>query len=109
MLSDGFEQRYLLDNRDMDQIHREFVDMVNALESADKAPFTDGYAQLIAHTEATFAAEYTTMRNTAFPALREHHDEHQRMLGELQRFGSKVADDMLALLFVVNIEQASQV
>jgi hemerythrin-like metal-binding protein len=97
MLIEAFEQRYVLGNPGMDQTHREFVDLVNLLESADRAAFVDGYAHLLAHTEAHFEAERTLMQKTGFPAQREHTDEHQRVVGELRRIGRKVASGSLTL------------
>ena len=90
-LIEDFEQRYLLDQPEMDATHREFVDLVNRLGEADKADFIPLFATLTAHTQAHFAAEDRMMEASGFPAIREHRDEHRRVLGELERFGQRVA------------------
>ena len=90
MLIEGFEKRYLLDVSSMDETHREFVDLVNRLDNADKAQFIEMFAQLLAHTEAHFESENVLMHESGFPAIREHMDEHQRVLGELRRIDAKV-------------------
>lgn len=90
-LIEDFERRYLLGLPEMDDTHREFVDLVNRLGEADKASFIPLFDELAKHTEAHFSAEDKLMEDSAFPAIREHRDEHQRVLGELARFGQRVA------------------
>lgn len=90
-LIEDFERRYLLGQPEMDDTHREFVDLVNRLGEADKAEFIALFDALTAHTQRHFDAEERMMEATSFPALREHRDEHRRVLGELERFGQRVA------------------
>jgi hemerythrin-like metal-binding protein len=90
-LIEAFEQRYLLGIADMDETHREFVDLVNRLGVAPKAEFMRLFEELFSHTQAHFENENRLMEASGFPAMREHSDEHQRILGELNRFSQKVA------------------
>ena len=90
MLIEDFEQSYLLEVSQMDDTHREFVELLNALDSADKPGFIRLFGKLLAHTEAHFQIENALMRESGFPAIREHMDEHQRVLGELHRINDKV-------------------
>jgi hemerythrin-like metal-binding protein len=92
-----FEQHYLLGVPRMDDTHREFVDLLQRMQAADKARFIELFAQLQAHTEAHFEIENALMRESAFPAVREHMDEHQRVLGELRHLARKVAEGSLQL------------
>ena len=75
----------------MDRTHGEFVDLLNRLNSADKSTFMALFAELLEHTENHFAAENSRMQESGFPAIREHRDEHQRVLGEMTHFAHKVA------------------
>jgi hemerythrin len=90
-LIEGFDRRYLLGLSKMDDTHREFVAIVNAMGEADKADFIPLFEALTKHTKAHFSAEERLMEASAFPAIREHKDEHLRVLGELERFGQRVA------------------
>ncbi|MEL0583997.1 MAG: hemerythrin domain-containing protein [Candidatus Thiodiazotropha sp. (ex. Lucinoma kazani)] len=91
VLIDNFEQCYLLNIESMDDTHRVFVDLVNRLGVAGKPEFTDLFSELVTHTQAHFDQENRWMEASDFPAITEHRDEHQRVLGELNRFAQKVA------------------
>lgn len=97
LLIDDFESRYLLGIADMDRTHQEFVELVNRLGSADKPEFIQLFDQLELHTQNHFTAENALMQQTGFPAIREHMDEHQRVLGDLQRIGQRVVSGRTAL------------
>jgi len=96
-LIESFESRYLLGVPEMDETHREFSDLVNRLGGADKETFTALFGELIEHTRAHFSAENEAMLESGFPAIREHMDEHQRVLGELDRIGKRVAAGSIAM------------
>jgi hemerythrin-like metal-binding protein len=81
----------------MDQTHQEFIDLVNRLAVADREGFIALFTDLVRHTHAHFESERQLMKLYAFPAIREHTDEHQRVLGELDRFGEKVARGSIAM------------
>lgn len=97
MLIDGFEQRYWLGVAQMDDTHREFVDLVNRLEDADNSDFIALFDKLLVHTDAHFGIENALMRESAFPAIHEHIDEHQRVLGELNRINRKVQEGSILI------------
>jgi hemerythrin-like metal-binding protein len=96
-LIEAFEERYLLGIASMDDTHREFVDLVNRLGVVPKAEFIQLFAELFAHTQEHFEQEKHLMETSGFPALREHTDEHQRILGELNRFSQKVASGSIMM------------
>jgi len=82
----------LLGVSEMDAIHAEFATLVNRLAAADLKEFTRLFRELLAHTRAHFAAEEELMRRTDFPGRREHVAEHGRVLGEMERFGERLAN-----------------
>ncbi len=90
LLIDGFEQRFLLDVPQMDATHREFVNLINRMGMADKNEFARLFKELNEHTRTHFDAEQQMMEDSKFPAIGEHRDEHQRVLGELARFGQRL-------------------
>lgn len=81
------DSKYHLGHDQMDKTHLEFIALVNLLHQADKAEFIQLFQKLIEHTEAHFNAEKELMEDSAFPAIREHNDEHARVIGEMYRFG----------------------
>lgn len=88
---------YQLGVNSMDQTHGEFIALVNQLAVSDRDGFIALFAKLVAHTHDHFESEMQLMQQYAFPAIREHSDEHQRVLGELDRFGEKVARGSIAM------------
>lgn len=97
MLIDPTESRYLLGVPQMDETHREFTEIVNRLAEADKPGFVELFPILVAHTQAHFDSENELMERSGFPAIREHTDEHQRVLGELHRLAAKLENGSITL------------
>ncbi|MDJ0738529.1 MAG: hemerythrin domain-containing protein [Gammaproteobacteria bacterium] len=93
----AFDDTLLLGVDDMDDTHREFVELVNRMGDADTVGFIELFPLLIAHTERHFENETSLMRQSGFPAIREHMDEHLRILGELGRLAHKVARGSVTL------------
>ncbi|MEJ2620237.1 MAG: hemerythrin family protein [Candidatus Thiodiazotropha sp.] len=91
MLINDFDNRFMLDVKQMDETHLEFVDLVNRLDVADKESFQSLFKILAEHTKAHFENEQLMMEQSGFPATSEHVSDHQRVLGELARFGKRVA------------------
>lgn len=83
---------YVLGVDSMDSTHQEFIGLLNRLGNThDKPTFISLFAELVKHTEEHFAAENALMAETGFPAIQEHEADHLRVLGQLHRFGKKVA------------------
>jgi len=74
--NDGF----LLGFNPMDDTHKEFVDVVHAMDVADDAAFPAALDRFIVHAEAHFAQEDEWMRLNDFPARECHVEEHGRVL-----------------------------
>ena len=79
----------------IDGLHQEFADMVNAMEHAEQAEFSQLFQQLIAHTEHHFAYENRLMDETRYPAREEHRTEHRRVLAELSQLNDRLAQGEL--------------
>lgn len=81
-----------LEETQIDTDHQAFALLVNQLETASAAEFSTHFAELVAHIEEHFNYENQLMEKSGFPALAEHKGEHQRVLGQLQQFASRVAN-----------------
>ena len=92
-----FDARFLLGVPAMDRTHREFVDLVNGMADAGDAAFAYLYPELVNHTRAHFAHEEVLMRQSGFPAIQEHTDEHARVRGEMEAFGLRLGGGRFAL------------
>ena len=97
LLIENFEQRYRLGVEQMDETHSSFVTLVNRLDEAGKSEFVELFSQLVNHTKEHFAQEERWMETSDFPATREHRDDHQRVLGELERFAQRVASGSVTM------------
>jgi len=84
----AWDDRYLLGHGEMDETHREFVALVNALLIADDAALGAALAAFAAHAERHFAEENDLMVKNDFPPRDCHIDEHNKVLAsvhEVQR------------------------
>jgi hemerythrin len=104
-LIEDFDARFLLGVPAMDRTHREFVDLINRMAAAANATFAYLYPELVNHTRAHFAHEEVLMRESRFPATKEHTDEHARVRGEMDGFGLRVGGGRIALARAYVAEQ----
>ena len=75
----------------MDTVHREFVDVVTALQSAEEADWPARMDALIAHARSHFGEEDRWMRETGFPAAECHIDEHAAVLRSIEEVRALLA------------------
>ena len=90
------DDNFLLGLPIMDDTHKEFVELVNQLSDAPDEKFVILFDKLITHTHQHFQQEETLMQESKFPALAEHKDDHQRILGELNQFKKRVDRGLIA-------------
>lgn len=92
-LQSGFdwEDRYLLGYAPMDDTHREFVDLVNALLTVDDDALPAALEAFAVHAEAHFAQENGWMVAEDFPARNCHIDEHDKVLASVNELREQVA------------------
>lgn len=81
----------------IDQTHQEFVALLEATRAAQGAEFARRFAELLAHTRQHFAAEEQMMQDSACPTFGEHRADHQRILGDMDRFNARVAAGRAAM------------
>ena len=80
-----------LDLPQMDDTHREFVDLLAAVDAADDATLLPAWRLLIEHTEVHFGQEDRWMRETRFASGNCHSVQHQVVL-DVMREGLKRAE-----------------
>lgn len=93
---------------DMDRTHHEFLDLCARTRQADAATFAAHLRALRDHTLVHFANEEALMRESAFPATAEHSSEHQRVLGELDRFLARAEAGSQALARAWLVDQVPE-
>ncbi|MCU0896606.1 MAG: hemerythrin domain-containing protein [Burkholderiales bacterium] len=81
----------------MDDTHREFVDMLNALAEASDPELLDRLDAFIAHTDAHFARENAWMVDIMFPPIHCHKGEHDNVMGLLREVRERVAAGQIEL------------
>ena len=87
---------YLLGFPPMDDTHREFVEIVNAMLAANDEAFLSHMRAFAVHAERHFAEERTWMEETDFPATQCHVDEHAAVMKSVQQVEQIVAQGDVA-------------
>ncbi|MBL8380618.1 MAG: hemerythrin domain-containing protein [Burkholderiales bacterium] len=80
----------------MDDLHREFVELVAAVQGASDAELPHSLAALADHLSAHFEVENRWMRETEFPPRDCHIDEHNAVLASMAQVRELVAEGDLA-------------
>ena len=81
----------------MDETHREFVDLLNAVADAADADLLPRLDEFIAHTDAHFAQENAWMVDIMFPPIHCHKGEHDNVLKLMHEVRDRVAAGQLEL------------
>ena len=84
---DGF----LLGHAPLDDMHREFVEVVAALQTAPDADLPAALARVTDHLVAHFAQEDDWMQRTAYPATECHVNEHAAVLATAREMPTLLA------------------
>jgi len=81
-----------LGNERMDDTHREFVALVNALSDAADAGMVAALDTLIRHTDEHFGQEELWMAQSEFPPTHCHLEEHAGVLGAMREARTYVSE-----------------
>ena len=90
MVALEWSERLELGRSDMDDTHREMIDLMNAAAAAGKAAFPAAFSALLDHTRDHFAAEEAMMAKSGDPAATEHAQQHAKLLGEMAQLQKRV-------------------
>jgi hemerythrin len=86
-----FSASLALGNSQMDDTHREFVALLNRIDSAPEDQRVAALDEFIAHSEAHFAQEQQWMEEKQFPPLHCHVREHEGVLEITREVRNRVA------------------
>lgn len=82
---------YLLGYQPMDETHREFVDLVDAMLAASDERFASLLDRFAAHATGHFELERQWMEGSHFPATQCHVDEHGAVMKSVEQVRAVVA------------------
>lgn len=82
---------YLLGYQPMDETHREFVEIVDAMLAADDARFAGLLERFAAHAKDHFERERRWTEGSQFPATECHVDEHGAVMTSVDQVREVVA------------------
>lgn len=83
---------------EMDETHREFIELLARAQAAPDAELPGCLDRLIAHTSAHFARESGMMDACGLSSQAEHEAEHARILAELGQMRSRAAKGRTAFV-----------
>lgn len=89
----------------MDDTHKEFVDLLAAVETASDPELPTRWQALVEHTEAHFGQEDRWMDSTRFAAGNCHATQHRVVLQVLREAGAAVQQDPAQLPILRRLTQ----
>lgn len=78
--------KHLLHFAPMDDLHQEFLDIYNSVNVLDTNSFKEKLTVLLAHSKKHFAQEEALMDEFKYSTQKEHKEEHNKVLAEMQYF-----------------------
>jgi len=94
----GWHDQFLLGHAEMDETHKEFVELVNALLTVRDADLAPALAAFAAHAEAHFGQENEWMEKNEFPPRDCHIDEHNKVLASVYEVQQQLVDGDVAVV-----------
>jgi len=83
------EKKHLLHYDEMDNLHQEFVEIYNSLETYTAESYKNVLVKLFDQTKKHFYFEEILMDKYKYPRKREHQEEHNKVLAEMEYFIQK--------------------
>ena len=82
----------------IDHEHRELIELINQLyelmhSGVERERVVESLGEIYAQIAAHFALEERMMRDSTYPALREHKTDHESLLDQLRDIMDRVEDD----------------
>ncbi|GAA6143497.1 hemerythrin domain-containing protein [Hydrogenophaga sp. 5NK40-0174] len=79
-----WSDQLLLDFEPMDQVHREFIDLLAQVEQAPDDHLEEAWTAMLGHTTEHFGREDTWMRKTNYGSAANHIMQHRVVLNVLR-------------------------
>lgn len=80
------DERFAVGDIELDASHREFLALAQHVTAATGTELAPAMNQLFQHTKDHFTNEESWMQSLDHSLLKEHRAEHQRILGDMERF-----------------------
>ncbi|WP_419769589.1 MAG: bacteriohemerythrin [Candidatus Marinarcus sp.] len=80
------KEKHQLNNPIMDELHQEFLDIYNSVDSRSTKSLQDKLTVLLAHSKKHFFQEEQLMDTYGYLTSKEHKEEHNKVLAEMQYF-----------------------
>jgi hemerythrin-like metal-binding protein len=80
------EEKHLLHNEEIDTLHKEFLDIYNSVDKNNDSSFREHLIKLYGHSKVHFASEEKLMDESGYKTSKEHKDEHEKVLAEMNYF-----------------------
>lgn len=81
--------KHLLNFEEMDTKHKEFIDIYNSKNSENIEDYKNVMIKILEHSKVHFCNEEDLMKLHKYPRIKEHSDEHKKVLYEMQYFINK--------------------
>lgn len=78
--------KHLLNHYEMDSHHKDFIDIYNSLENDTFEAYKNVMIKILEQTKIHFCHEEEMMAKYDYPRLKEHSDEHKKVLYEMEYF-----------------------
>ena len=98
MTAFAWDDRYLLGHGPIDETHREFVVLVDALLTVDDAALVSALDAFARHAQEHFAQENRWMDAGGYPARDCHVEEHDKVLASVREVQEELAAGNVALV-----------
>lgn len=92
------EKKHQLNFEEMDNVHKEFINIYNSLEDETVESYKNVMLKLFEHTKIHFCDEEKNMDEFSYPRKKEHIDEHNKVLAEMEYFLQKADTKMGQML-----------
>lgn len=80
------DETHLLNFNQLDTLHKEFLDIYNSVDLNSVENIITKSKELLEHSKKHFLEEETLMEEYKYPTMREHKDEHNKVLSEMEYF-----------------------
>jgi len=80
------DEKHLLNYDEIDLLHKEFLDIYNSVDPNNIDSIVTKSNELFEHSKKHFKQEEVLMEQYNYPTMREHKDEHSKVLAELEYF-----------------------
>lgn len=78
--------KHLLNLDNMDSHHKEFIEIYNSISKDDDSDYKNVMIKILEQTKLHFCYEEELMQKYSYPRIKEHSDEHKKVLYEMKYF-----------------------